>query len=146
MVQFDEADDSQVDDFEAELLADLEDDQVCTRCRRISVSLELYVSDIAARTQEFEACDEPPLKRQRQDAPATPDVSEATWSRQSQGLLGQLPPEVVLRLLGFLSADDLTAAAKACRYLGAVTAQDELWKRLYCARCKNGIATYYFAS
>lgn len=84
--------------------------------------------------QEAEASDERPYKRQRQSAPATPDVTEVNWNRQNQGMLGQLPPEVVLRMLGFLSADDLTAAAKACRYLGAVTAQDELWRRLYCAR------------
>ena len=137
MEQFDEAEDLQVDDFEAELLADLEDDQVGVCTLPQGLYQHGHASDTLSGEQEPEACDEPPVKRQRQDAPATPDVSESSWSRQNQGLLGQLPPEVVLRLFGFLSADDLTAAAKACRYLGAVTAQDELWKRLYCARYNN---------
>lgn len=49
-------------------------------------------------------------------------------------LLGQLPPEVVLRMFGFLSAEDLAVSAQACRYLASVSSQDELWRRLYCAR------------
>lgn len=76
---------------------------------------------------------EPALcKRRKREAPRTPDVSDTTWNRQT-GLLG-LPPEVVLRLFGFLSAEDLAVSAQACRYLASLSSQDELWKRLYCAR------------
>ena len=38
-------------------------------------------------------------------------------------------------MFGFLSAEDLALSAQACRYLASVSSQDELWKRLYCARC-----------
>lgn len=73
------------------------------------------------------------FKRQKQEAPLTPDVSETSWSRQT-GALGQLPPEVVLRMFGFLSAEDLATSAQACHYLAFISSQDDLWKRLYCAR------------
>ncbi|KAL0056457.1 hypothetical protein WJX82_011547 [Trebouxia sp. C0006] len=98
------------DDFEAEFLADLE-----------SESLEGFTDHQTSS------------KRQKQEAPSTPDVSETSWSRQT-GLLGQLPPEVVLRMFGFLSAEDLATSAQACHYLAFISSQDELWKRLYCAR------------
>lgn len=126
------------DDFEAELLADLEDEDQVRKPDQEGILHRLVLSPLICYSchmpcQAAGALDEPPEKRQRQDAPATPDLSEATWNRQT-GILGQLPHEVVLRLLGFLSADDLASAAKVCRYLGAVTCQDELWKRLYYAR------------
>lgn len=97
------------DDFEAEFLADLEGGS--------------EASDL----------DQPDCKRQKQEAPSTPDVNETSWSRQN-GLLGQLPPEVVLRMFGFLSAEDLATSAQACRYMASISCQDELWKRLYCVR------------
>ena len=85
---------------------------------------------VAQATYDLE---QSPCKRQKHEAPRTPDVSDTTWNRQT-GLLGQLPPEVVLRMFGFLSAEDLAVSAQACRYLASVSSQDELWKRLYCAR------------
>ena len=83
--------------------------------------------------QEAGEFDQPSFKRHKQDAPPTPDVSETSWNRQT-GTLGQLPPEVVLRTFGFLSAEDLATSARACRYLASISSQDELWKRLYAAR------------
>lgn len=83
--------------------------------------------------QEESDPDQPNSKRQRQEAPPTPAVCEGSWSRQT-GVLGQLPPEVVLRMFGFLSAEDLTTSAQACRYLASISSQDELWKRLYSVR------------
>lgn len=105
------------DDFEAEFLADLE-----------SKSLH----DVADH--------QPSFKRQKQEAPSTPDVSETSWNRQT-GALGQLPPEVVLRMFGFLSAEDLATSAQACHYLAFISSQDELWKRLYCARWSGASTT-----
>ncbi|KAL3140263.1 hypothetical protein ABBQ38_004533 [Trebouxia sp. C0009 RCD-2024] len=105
-----------VDDFEAEFLADLEETD----------------------DQDVQDSEQSPCKRRKHEAPRTPDVSDTTWNRQT-GLLGQLPPEVVLRLFGFLSAEDLAVSAQACRYLASLSSQDELWKRLYCARwCDAG--------
>lgn len=120
-----------VDDFEAELLADLEDidHQVggLLMVKRKQFVKHSCVAQAACHPEQS------PCKRQKHTAPRTPDVSDTTWNRQT-GLLGQLPPEVVRRMFGFLSAEDLAVSAQACRYLASVSSQDELWKRLYCAR------------
>ena len=88
---------------------------------------------VFACKQGGESLGQPSFKRQKQDAPPTPDVSETGCNKQT-GLLGRLPPEVVLRMFGFLSAEDLATSAQACHYLAYLSSQDELWKRLYCAR------------
>lgn len=51
------------------------------------------------------------------------------------GALGAwLPRELLLRVLAFVSADDLLAAARTCRALRDVAGEEVLWRRLYCAR------------
>lgn len=128
-----------MDDFEAELLADLE--QTDHQVKRFpggyllpgeseNINKSLEHSCFAQDSYEPEHS---PRKRQKYEAPGTPDVSDTTWKKQT-GLLGQLPLELVLRMFGFLSAEDLAVSAQACRYLASVSSQDELWKRLYCAR------------
>lgn len=94
------------------------------------MSVLTHLSCVAQDAYEPE---QSPRKRQKYEAPRTPDVSDTTWQKQT-GLLGQLPLELVLRMFGFLSAEDLAVSAKACRYLASVSSQDVLWKRLYCAR------------
>ena len=52
-----------------------------------------------------------------------------------QGTLHVLPSELVFRVLSFLSAEDLTAAAPVCRHFRTAVAGNILWKRLFVARC-----------
>ena len=52
----------------------------------------------------------------------------------------RLPPEVLWRILSFVSADDLATCARVSRALRAAAAGDgpavdHLWRRLFCARC-----------
>lgn len=98
--------------------------------RKVSVLTKFWNTRVAQDAYEPE---QSPRKRQKYEAPRTPDVSDTTWKKQT-GLLGQLPLELVLRMFGFLSAEDLAVSAQACRYLASVSSQDDLWKRLYCAR------------
>jgi hypothetical protein len=48
--------------------------------------------------------------------------------------LQALPLQLLLRLLSFLSAQDLTAAAQASALLRPLADEPVLWRRLYCAR------------
>eukprot|EP00955_Chlamydomonas_euryale_P061258 357961-Chlamydomonas_euryale.AAC.3 len=45
------------------------------------------------------------------------------------------PKEVLIRILSFVSAEDLGCAAAACRALHTAAREDVLWRRLFCARC-----------
>lgn len=122
------------DDFEAEFLADLEGgSEVHTPVFVSPLAVTQRCLDNSCHMQQASDLDQPDCKRQKHEAPSTPDVNETSWSRQN-GLLGQLPPEVVLRMFGFLSAEDLATSAQACRYMASISCQDELWKRLYCVR------------
>ena len=125
-----------MDDFEAELLADLEEvhHQVILTSNRWQIySFQHAVCTLCVLSQDAYEHEQFSCKRHKHEAPRTPDVSDVNWNRQT-GLLGRLPAEVVLRMFGFLSAEDLAVSAQACRYLASVSSQDELWKRLYCAR------------
>ena len=70
----------------------------------------------------------PPAKRRRMHAEPEPRCSVS-------GEFRDVPPELLRRILGFLSAHDLCAAvALACRGLRCAAADDVLWRRLYKAR------------
>ena len=52
------------------------------------------------------------------------------------GAFRAVPPELLRRVLGLLSAHDLSAAVSVtCRGLRAAAADNILWRRLYKARC-----------
>ena len=132
---------NEVGEFEAELLADLEDEESQVVAYAEHASCCDTATSLCRESVQDTACDleQSPAKRQKQEAPRTPDVNDTNWNRKT-GLLDQLPPEVVLRLFGFLSAEDLAVSAQACQYLASVSSQDELWQRLYCARCAFGLS------
>ncbi len=70
----------------------------------------------------------PPAKRRRVHA-------EPQLRCSVSGAFQDVPPELLRRILGFLSAHDLCAAvARACRGLRCAAADDVLWRRLYKAR------------
>lgn len=45
-----------------------------------------------------------------------------------------LPVELLFRVCGFLSPEDLTVAAQTCRLLRDVASCEEIWRRLFQAR------------
>ena len=51
-----------------------------------------------------------------------------------QGSLQCFPSELVFRVLSFLSAEDLTAAAPVCRHFRSAVCSNMLWRRLFVAR------------
>lgn len=52
-------------------------------------------------------------------------------ARQSLGLLGQLPDEMILQLLEYLDTRSLKDIGFACRFLYAFCQLDDLWKALF---------------
>jgi hypothetical protein len=70
-------------------------------------------------------CPSPAVRPQR-DADAPPPGSGCA--------LQALPLQLLLRLLSFLSAQDLTAVAQASSLLRSLADEPVLWRRLYCAR------------
>ncbi len=85
-----------------------------------------------ANSVTAQAGDERPAKRQRVPAEQRPPP-------ESRCLVGgafhAVPPELLRRVLGLLSAHDLSAAVSVtCRGLRAAAADNILWRRLYKAR------------
>lgn len=88
---------------------------------------------------------QPSAKRHRgsQDTgPATPALvdqqaalTDGSAPAHPLGPLALLPPELLFRVLSFLSAEDLTAAAPTCRLIQHATGSGVLWRRLFIARC-----------
>ncbi len=74
----------------------------------------------------------------RSPAAAAPAAAAADHSRQPCEppvlQLLQLPREVLLRVMAFLAADDLTAAGGVSRAARELACEEVLWRRLYCAR------------
>lgn len=62
------------------------------------------------------------------------ESSNAKQAPSFPGVLGTVPPEMLFRILSFLSAEDLTSTAQACRYLRNATSSGVLWRRLFLAR------------
>lgn len=52
-------------------------------------------------------------------------------ARQSLGLLGQLPDEMILQLLEYLDTRSLKDIGFTCRFLYAFCQLDDLWKTLF---------------
>lgn len=48
-----------------------------------------------------------------------------------EGLLSDLPMEVLTRVMEYLSAEDLNIINQVCRYLRWSTADDRFWQPLY---------------
>ena len=71
----------------------------------------------------------PDSKRQR-----TMPGSAAELDHQAPPSLQNLPREVQMRMLYFLSAEDLTAIAQTCQCFRGLAEEPVLWRRLYCAR------------
>lgn len=46
----------------------------------------------------------------------------------------RLPKEVQMRVMCFLSAEDLTTTAQTCHCLHILSSEPTLWRRMYCAR------------
>ena len=68
--------------------------------------------------------------------PQKPDQAEQRTIRSPPAdLLTECPQEVALRILGFLSAEDLSVICRCSRHWRAVSATPVLWRRLYCSRC-----------
>lgn len=92
--------------------------------------------------------DVPPAKRRRGAHPAeraTPAsegqqaaAADGRASASTSGVLGALPAELLFRVLSFLSAEDLTAAAPTCRLFQHATGSGTLWRRLFLARWGAG--------
>ncbi|KAK9803959.1 hypothetical protein WJX72_008184 [[Myrmecia] bisecta] len=88
----------------------------------------------------------PACKRQRREdftsaathisMPSMPSMpsSAADQEPTSPGAFEAVPDEVLLRVLSFLPADDLTSCAQSCRYFQRTAADDILWRRLFYAR------------
>jgi hypothetical protein len=71
----------------------------------------------------------PGSKRQRRvQTPAAEPSAQAPPSLQN------LPREVQMRMLYFLSAEDLTSIAQTCQCFRVLAEEPVLWRRLYCAR------------
>ena len=87
---------------------------------------------------------EPSAKRHRtahDTGPATPAladqqaaVTETIEPAQPLGPFAILPPELLFRVLSFLSAEDLATAAPTCRLFQHATGSGVLWRRLFLAR------------
>ncbi len=65
---------------------------------------------------------------------APEECSDAEHASSFPGVLGTVPPEMLFRILSFLSAEDLASTAQACRYLRNATSSGVLWRRLFLAR------------
>ena len=63
-----------------------------------------------------------------------------------QGSLQVFPSELVFRVLSFLSAEDLTAAAPVCRHFRSAVSSNMLWRRLFVARCCSTLFPVTFSS
>ena len=73
------------------------------------------------------------------ESPAGPQQHDQAEQRTIRSppadLLTECPQEVSLRILGFLSAEDLAVICRCSRHWRAVSATPVLWRRLYCSRC-----------
>lgn len=86
--------------------------------------------------------DTPSAKRQKlystgtaeQSAGQLPASRGALLPGSLQGSLQVFPSELVFRVLSFLSAEDLTAAAPVCRHFRIAACSNMLWRRLFDAR------------
>ena len=86
--------------------------------------------------------DAPTTKRQKlystgtaeQSARQLPAPRGALLPGSLQGSLQVFPSELVFRVLSFLSAEDLTAAAPVCRHFRVAACSNMLWRRLFDAR------------
>jgi len=67
-------------------------------------------------------------------APAPAAGSPSAPPADGACALQALPLQLLLRLLSFLSAQDLTAAAQASPLLRSLSDEPVLWRRLFCAR------------
>ena len=119
-------------------MQDLPSMHVC-RCTIQDLSLTLCFQD-----RDLEQCTSRPAKRQRVYGSAagcsgvpTPDVRDQhaqalpsmAGQAEGQGPLHRLTEDLVLRVLCFLSPEELAAAAPTCTLLRDCTSQDLLWER-----------------
>ena len=101
-------------------------------------------SDSCLQGEDLEQCSSRPAKRQRVYGSAagcsgvpTPDVRDQhaqalpsmAVQAEGQGPLHGLAEDLVLRVLCFLSPEELAAAAPTCTLLRDCTSQDLLWER-----------------
>ncbi|EPS63827.1 hypothetical protein M569_10958, partial [Genlisea aurea] len=69
----------------------------------------------------------PMAKRRRH----TGDGDDRFMVRIQTGILCQIPPELVLYILKFLSSEDLVSCSLVCRFLNFAASDESLWRRLY---------------
>ncbi|GFP79381.1 F-box protein skip31 [Phtheirospermum japonicum] len=55
-------------------------------------------------------------------------------NRIETGIFGQIPNELIYRILKFLSSEDLVSCSLVCRFLNFAAADESLWRHLYCMR------------
>jgi hypothetical protein len=78
-------------------------------------------------------------QQQQQAVPAAAGAGgAAVAAAAARSPLQCLPREVLLRVVSFLSADDLTQSARACTLFARLTAEPALWRRLFAARWGKG--------
>ncbi len=68
------------------------------------------------------------LERKLSNSEASSSLTaEGMW----EGLLAVLPEEVLIRVMEYMSAEDLNVVNQVCRYLRWSTADDRFWQPLY---------------
>ena len=153
----------QASDFLQQLQDDAQDEVGLANCMHLSVaackSCQMCMcmcllksgpfADFPFQGKDLEQCSGRPAKRQRVYGSAagcsgvpTPDVRDQhaqalpsmAAQAEGQGPLHGLTEDLVLRVLCFLSPEDLAAAAPTCTLLRDCTSQDLLWQRHFSTR------------
>ncbi|BDA41000.1 F-box protein SKIP31 [Coccomyxa sp. Obi] len=129
-------------DLDEELLLALESEEREVSHSAVGPTLKAQGSDddVGPRSKR-QRCSSPPgqspgaiLNAGVVSQAAPGESSHAEQAPSFQGVLGTVPPEMLFRILSFLSAEDLTSTAQACRYLRSATSSGVLWRRLFLAR------------
>ncbi|XP_020550739.1 F-box protein SKIP31-like isoform X2 [Sesamum indicum] len=88
---------------------------------------------------EIEAAPSPPKKNNmvvgnnKNDGKRSTENRQLPWRIES-GMFSRIPPELLFHILKFLSSEDLVSCSMVCRFLNFASADESLWRRLYCMR------------
>lgn len=139
------------DDFDAELLAALErEDESEQQTQQegsqppddASSPLGGQPKVCTTATDAVNTCTTPPTtaKRRKLDAAEGASAQETGVHPPQRFTLAMLPEPLLLRVLGFLSPEDMCIVGQTSRLLRAAAKDSSLWRRLYFSRCEGRTA------